>query len=242
MFNASASTICTRCFPFHRNEAKISPNLEPRGEKIGSYGFSTGSFRSCAGGSALGGVMAFSNPPAVPSIRPMGGQARTAASRHTMVATMAPIRTTSVAIHAAVSPMERRGSGAVAASRSIAVIAGVSHSAACDARIPAGTTDGSGASASGASASRELASRASVSWAIHSPPQRTHRTILCDDRRDAGTSYSAAQLGQVIRIAAYHARERNILENISCGRHGSGALGGRTRIRSRQWRQGCSLQ
>jgi hypothetical protein len=125
-----------------------------------------------------------------PRMRPLGGQARTTGSRHTIVAATAAIKMTNVRIQAATRRVDRAGRRPVAASRSIAVIRGRGSSASA--------WRFSSCSESGAATSRDDAS--SSSTAAHSLPQRAQRTVLRGGNRDEGTSYSAAHFGQAIRM------------------------------------------
>ena len=122
-------------------------------------------------------------------MRPLGGQARTIGSRQAVTAATADRRITNVMIQAAVRLTGGRGRGVAAASRSIAVTGERGRSASSG---RSGPCCSSVSSASGESSGSRIAT--------HLPPQRAQRTVLPGVRRDSGTSYSAVQLGQAIRM------------------------------------------
>jgi hypothetical protein len=126
-----------------------------------------------------------------PRMRPAGGHARVRGSRQTNTPAAAAVRITNVMIQAARRVAGLVGRGAAPASRSIAVIDGNGSDAATCAVSSFARTSAGSSKAGGSSGSR---------MAIHSPPQRAQRTIRRGVKRDAGTSYSAAHLGQTIRI------------------------------------------
>jgi hypothetical protein len=122
-------------------------------------------------------------------MRPLGGQARTTDSRHTIVAATAATRMINVKLHAATRRVDRGGRRPGAANRSIAVIRGrissppTSRFSSCSESVAATSPDPSASST-----------------ASHASPQRAQRTILRGGNRDAGNSYSAAHFGQAIRM------------------------------------------
>jgi hypothetical protein len=127
-----------------------------------------------------------------PRMRLPAGQARTIASRHVSAAVAPAARTTKVRTHAATKVKGRAGGAAWAARRSIADTVGPSakgsstgRSAAAFAIVGAGGDSG--------------ISRTGTHWS----PQREQRTTLRGVRRAAGTSYSAAQAGQAIRMKTH---------------------------------------
>jgi hypothetical protein len=140
-------------------------------------------------------------PDAAPRIRPLGGQARTIESRQPIVAATPADSTTHVNTQAAIR-LRRAGCGVRgAASRSIAVIPDG------DAIVPCSTSD---ARCSDVSAGEtELPASRSGSQLL---AQRAQRTSLFGFSREAGTSYSAAQLGQARRMETHYERARIIME------------------------------
>jgi hypothetical protein len=109
----------------------------------------------------------------------LGGQARMAACRQISTEPRVPASTTKVNAHATSKAIEGGAGGGTADSRSIALIASTD-------------TDGS-------SGCRNSSGSAAALY-THSPPQRVQRIFLPGFRRDAGTSYVAAQVGQAIRM------------------------------------------
>ena len=133
-------------------------------------------------------------------IRLLGGHVRTIASRQTTAATAPPASTTIVSTQAPIKPVRDDAAERDAGRRSTAAMAG------------ADTAAGSGRASTATSAGAVSATTSSTtSAAIHSPPQRAQRTILPAFTRDAGTSYSAAQLGQAMRMKSRYAKERAIM-------------------------------
>ncbi len=118
-------------------------------------------------------------------MRALGGHARTISARQTIVAATTDPMKINVMTQASINQKCDAGERPGGARRSVAAIAGTG-----------GATLGRISSSVAGSGTASMISRTG----IHSPLHRTQRTILWGGRRDAGTSYSAAQPGQVIRI------------------------------------------
>jgi hypothetical protein len=126
----------------------------------------------------------------------LGGQARMAACRQITAEPRAPASTTKVNAHATSKAVDGGTGGGTADSRSIALIAGT---------------------ASNGSAGSRNSSGSAAAMYTHSPPQRVQRIFLPGFRRDAGTSYVAAQVGQAIRMKTHCERARTILRRSGDG-------------------------
>jgi len=124
-------------------------------------------------------------------MRRLGGHARMMSARQTIIAVSDAAKKINVMTQAAAN---HTGDGATLPDTAGRAIGGATGGGA----EKAGST-GSGGAVS-ASGTVSTASRTGT----HSPPHRTHRTFLCGGRREAGTSYSAAQLGQAIRIDIHY--------------------------------------
>ena len=124
-------------------------------------------------------------------MRRLGGHARMMSARQTIVAASDAAKKINVMTQAAAN---HTGDGASLPDTAGPAIGGVTGGGA---EMTGSTGSGKAASVSG---SVSIASRTGT----HSPPHRTHRTFLCGGRREAGTSYSAAQLGQAIRIDIHY--------------------------------------
>ncbi len=142
-------------------------------------------------------------------MRPLGGHARTTASRQTAAAATAPASTTMVIAHAPINPRcGRSPPGTEVVSRSIAVVAraggadadagAASPASSADAAPASAIADASGATAAGSGGDTVLSA-----WAIGDQvlAQRAQRTIFPNGSRASGTSYVASQLGQAIRMS-----------------------------------------
>ena len=144
-----------------------------------------------------------------PNTRLLAGQARTSGSRQTMAALTEATRATNVMTQAATRLTGARLWGVVAASRSMAVTNGNAG--------PGAASYSTSGSARNSSGSGSVVPGAVASDASQSPPQRAQRTLRCGVIRDAGTSYSAAQLGHTIRIDTHYGRAWTILETKVAG-------------------------